>query len=145
MQTQKFVMRFIAVPEIWRLFTHDFVEKSRFNLKISEFKTLMHLHRVEGKPMGFYGHKVDVEKGSFTYLVDKLEKKGFVKRVFVEGDRRQKRLILTEEGHEVTKQIHQQFSAHFNKKLEQLSGKDQQKLYKALEMLDEVRSVMNEQ
>jgi hypothetical protein len=33
----------------------------------------------EGKPMSYYCERVDLQNGSFTYLADKLEKKGALK------------------------------------------------------------------
>ncbi len=93
-------------------------------LKKSEGRTLLQIKMNEGKPMKYYCEKMDMENGSFTYLADKLEEKGCIKRVTLKSDRRVKGLYLTEEGHRISAEVDQQFERHIESKLENLSKED---------------------
>ncbi|NLM51823.1 MAG: MarR family transcriptional regulator [Firmicutes bacterium] len=106
-----------------------------FRLNESEEKTLMFLHKNEGSPMTEYSKKVGLSKGSFTGVVDRLVKKGLVKRASVSEDRRVYALILTERGKEVARDIDRQFKAHIAQKVMHLRETDLEALKDALEVI----------
>ena len=105
-------------------------------LKKTEFQTLMQIKMHEGKPMKYYCEKVDRENGSFTYLADKLEEKGCIRRVKHKADRRIKVLELTEEGHRITSQVEAQFKAYVEGRAEKLSEEDVKDLDDICEKLE---------
>ena len=82
-----------------------------------------------------YSKKVGLSKGSFTGVVDRLVKKGLVKRASVSEDRRVYALILTERGKEVARDIDRQFKAHIAQKVMHLRETDLEALKDALEVI----------
>lgn len=133
------VKKLKILPRLMKVLTGDFIPQSNYKLKKTESKTLMEMRCEEGKSMSYYCEKVDLENGSFTYLADKLEKKGLIKRVFVEGDRRKKVLMLTDEGHKVTEDTHNQFERHLATKLQVLEEEELDKLLNAIEILEGIK------
>ncbi|PSJ51693.1 MarR family winged helix-turn-helix transcriptional regulator [Kumtagia ephedrae] len=65
-------------------------------LTLSRARLLMHLAKQEGATQSELAEALEVEQPSMVSLIDALEKKGFVTRQSVEGDRRAKRIFLTE-------------------------------------------------
>ena len=61
--------------------------------------------------MKHYAHAAGIEYGSFTYLTDKLEKKGLIRRCAAQ-DKRCTTLCLTPEGTRGAKALRTQFDAH---------------------------------
>lgn len=109
-------------------------------LKPSEYRTLFHLSVNEGKPMNYYCEKVELEKGSFTYLADRLELYGYIKRVDNKDDRRRKILFLTDEGRRITDELEIQFKKHIAKKFDLFSKEEKKKLISAMEVLKEIKT-----
>jgi len=130
--------------EMMRILSEDFKPKVDIRLKKMEFKTLMEIKFSEGNSMGYYCEKVSLENGSFTYLADKLEKKGFIKRIYDEADRRKKVLILTEKGQAITDEVHRQFERHLMGKLDLLDAADKDTLIATITTLKEIKSKIKE-
>jgi MarR family 2-MHQ and catechol resistance regulon transcriptional repressor len=51
------------------------------------------------------GSKIDMTSGTMTYVIDKLEKKGYIKRVRCAEDRRRIYIELTDQGLDFWKEI----------------------------------------
>ena len=130
--------------EMMRILSEDFRPKVNIQLKKIEFKTLMEIKFAEGNSMSYYCEKVSLENGSFTYLADKLEQKGFIERIYDEADRRKKVLILTEKGKEVTDAAHRQFEQHLTDKLDLLDAADKDTLIATIATLKEIKSKIEE-
>lgn len=64
----------------------------------TEFGVLELLYHKGSQPIQQIGGKVLMSSGNITYVVDKLEKKGYVRRRACEEDRRQTFAEITEEG-----------------------------------------------
>ncbi|SNS93177.1 DNA-binding transcriptional regulator, MarR family [Anaerovirgula multivorans] len=109
--------------------------KPSVKLNISEERTLMYLLKDEGNPMTEYSKKVGLTKGSFTTVADRLETKGFIKRISVCEDRRKNALILTKEGKSIAKEIDAYFKQHISNKVAQLEEEDINNLKNALETM----------
>jgi MarR family 2-MHQ and catechol resistance regulon transcriptional repressor len=71
----------------------------------SEFTVLEVLYNKGKFPMQQIGNKILVTSGSVTYNIDKLEKKGLLKRVLCEEDRRVIYAEITEAGTELFDRI----------------------------------------
>lgn len=67
-------------------------------LNKTQIKTLFFLENHPGTPMSHISTKMNLEKGSFTSVVDALIEKGFVVRERDKQDRRKVLLSLTGEG-----------------------------------------------
>lgn len=70
----------------------------RYGLTRTEFGVLELLHHKGAQPIQQIGGKVLMSSGNITYVVDKLEKKGYVRRRACAEDRRQTFAEITEEG-----------------------------------------------
>jgi MarR family transcriptional regulator, 2-MHQ and catechol-resistance regulon repressor len=92
---------------------------ARFGLIPSEFAVLESLYHKGPIKLSEIGKHLLLTSGSVTYVVDKLEKQGLVKRVDCPEDRRAIFAHLTDEGRERIEQI---FPAHAECLRETLSG-----------------------
>ncbi|MDQ6436656.1 MarR family transcriptional regulator [Mesorhizobium sp. LHD-90] len=65
-------------------------------LTLARARLLMHLAKEEGATQSELAEALQVEQPSMVSLIDALEKKGFVVRRAVDGDRRAKGIFLTD-------------------------------------------------
>ncbi len=79
---------------------------------------------------------LDVKVPNITYILDNLEDKELVERKRSEHDRRIVLACLTKEGHELTDEIMQTKTGHFNDALSKLAGRDRRALQRGLQALD---------
>lgn len=68
------------------------------DLNLTEFSVLELLYHKGDQPIQIIGKKVLIASSSITYVVDKLEKRGFVKRLACPSDRRVTFASLTNDG-----------------------------------------------
>lgn len=80
------------------------------------------------KPLHFYARHVGLEKGSFTYLLEVLEEKGYLIRLEDEHDRRRKFLRLTDKGLEMTGRIKKSEEAYIERVLSEFSDSEKKTL-----------------
>jgi MarR family transcriptional regulator, 2-MHQ and catechol-resistance regulon repressor len=78
-------------------------------LNPTEFAVLELLYHKGDQPMQQIGGKILLASGSITYVVDKLEQKGFLRRIACPKDRRVTYAQITEAGKEFIQEI---FPAH---------------------------------
>jgi len=102
------------------------------DLRPREVHLLTLLDREPNKPLRFYARHVHLERGSFTYLIENLEMKGFVKRQTDELDRRHKTAILTAEGQQLVAKLSQEFNDYQDKLFQVFSEQDLADLDQAL-------------
>ncbi|WLR42181.1 MarR family transcriptional regulator [Bacillus carboniphilus] len=79
------------------------VRSSGFNM--TEFAVLELLYHKGDQPIQKIGEQILISSGTITYVVDKLEKKGLLKRISCEKDRRVTYASITEQGEQVMKEI----------------------------------------
>lgn len=79
---------------------HDRIsdEMSKKNLGITEFSVLEVLFYQGKQTIQQIGNRILISSGSMTYVIDKLEKKGIIKRNDCREDRRVIHITLTAEG-----------------------------------------------
>ncbi|WP_274307152.1 MarR family winged helix-turn-helix transcriptional regulator [Solibacillus daqui] len=82
------------------------------NLNLTEFAVLEFLYHKGEQPIQIIGKKVLIASSSITYVVDKLEQKGFVHRKSCANDRRVTYAELTDLGEQ---QIAEIFPTHEQK------------------------------
>ena len=75
----------------------------------TEFAVLELLYHKGQQPLQQIGGKILLASGSITYVVDKLEKKGFLERVACPNDRRVTYAAITKQGKEM---IESMFPSH---------------------------------
>lgn len=88
-----------AVQERMRL------ELTKNNLSITEFSVLEVLYHKGRQTINEIGNMVLISSGSMTYVIDKLEKKGLLKRVACPNDRRAIHVTLTDAGNEMLEKV----------------------------------------
>jgi DNA-binding MarR family transcriptional regulator len=81
-----------------------------------------------------------VEKAALTGLVDRAERRGFVSRSPVPGDRRALRVTLTSSGRRAASAFHADASAELNQLLSPLSPGDRDNFRTALAKIIATRS-----
>ncbi|WP_097159854.1 MarR family winged helix-turn-helix transcriptional regulator [Bacillus oleivorans] len=94
-----------------------FIQKEGLNP--TEFAVLELLYHKGDQPLQQIGEKILIASGSITYVVDKLEKKGLMRRIACPSDRRVTFGQITEEGNafmdkffpEHAKRLHELMSA----------------------------------
>lgn len=76
---------------------------------------------------------VNTDTGAMTRMLDRLEKKGFIKRERSETDRRVVKLKLTDKGNQVTKKLMPTVATVLNKALQGFT-REEYELFKSLTM-----------
>jgi MarR family 2-MHQ and catechol resistance regulon transcriptional repressor len=69
-----------------------------YGLSMETFQILEFLYNKGPHPIQKISDTFSIPSGSITYVVDKLEKKGFVERLPIPGDRRKTNVSLTGDG-----------------------------------------------
>jgi MarR family 2-MHQ and catechol resistance regulon transcriptional repressor len=69
-----------------------------YGLSVETFQILEFLYNKGPHPIQKISDTFSIPSGSITYVVDKLEKKGFVERLPIPGDRRKTNVTMTGEG-----------------------------------------------
>ncbi|GGG20325.1 MarR family transcriptional regulator [Lysinibacillus alkalisoli] len=77
--------------------SHSFFQANGVNP--TEFAVLELLYHKGRQPLQQIGSKILLASGSITYVVDKLEKRGYLNRVSCPNDRRVTYAEISEEGH----------------------------------------------
>ncbi|MBU5670765.1 MarR family winged helix-turn-helix transcriptional regulator [Paenibacillus brevis] len=103
-----------------------------FGLTRTEFGVLELLYHKGPQPIQQIGGKVLMSSGNITYVVDKLEKRGFVRRNASKEDRRLIYAEITEEG---TAFIQEAFPKHAEVIAEVMSGLSEEERRMAAELL----------
>ncbi|MEM1503721.1 MarR family transcriptional regulator [Domibacillus sp. 8LH] len=80
------------------IFDHVIKDIKGHGISIENFMILELLYNKGPHPVQKISETLSIPSGSITYVVDKLEKKGFVKRELNPNDRRASTVVLTEEG-----------------------------------------------
>ncbi|KGB02912.1 MarR family winged helix-turn-helix transcriptional regulator [Leclercia pneumoniae] len=78
---------------------------NELDLTYPQFVVLMALFEQDNIPLRDLSEKTLFDSGTLTPLVQKLEAKGFLKRVAVVGDERMKNVVLTEKADALKTQI----------------------------------------
>ncbi len=89
---------------------------SKYGLNATEFAVLELLYHKGRQPIQIIGKKILVASSSITYVIDKLEEKGFVMRQGCPNDRRVIYAAITEEGEAMMEKV---FPEH-ERKMEEL-------------------------
>ncbi|TCI69166.1 MULTISPECIES: MarR family winged helix-turn-helix transcriptional regulator [unclassified Exiguobacterium] len=96
-------------------------EVAEYGLNPTEFSVLELLYHKGDQPIQTIGKKVLLTSGSMTYIVDRLEAKGYLIRKACPSDRRVTYVALTEEGRTLMSRI---FPAHEQRMDELFDGLD---------------------
>jgi DNA-binding MarR family transcriptional regulator len=125
-------------PKFVHYIMGTFKPQLTMDIKKNEITTLFELSIHPNMPMKHYVETVDMESGSFTYLADRLQEKGLIKRVQSEDDKRQTVLSLTEAGVVLTEEMKTQFNAHISDLISVLDTEDLKILSDAVASLEKI-------
>ncbi len=87
------------------LAAHAAADVARHGLTIAEFGVLEALHHKGRMLLGEVQRSLLVSSGGVTYLVDRLEKRGLVRRDRCDEDRRARYAVLTDAGTALVREI----------------------------------------
>jgi DNA-binding MarR family transcriptional regulator len=100
--------------------------------------TVLYLIRTEGATLSAMARRLMVAPTVLTGIVDRLEKRGFVRRENDPLDRRKLRLCLSEEGHAVSLSVERALVAEVAAEMADLSPKEAAELGQGLILLERV-------
>ncbi|QUW21711.1 MarR family transcriptional regulator [Sporosarcina sp. Marseille-Q4063] len=109
---------------------HKLIEQ--YGLNPTEFGVLELLYHRGRQPIQKIGQKILLRSGSMTYVVDKLEKRGFLERVFCSEDKRVTYISITQSGVELIESI---FPEHAKNIEALMSGLDAEEQNTAIDLL----------
>ncbi|MDM5250491.1 MULTISPECIES: MarR family transcriptional regulator [unclassified Lysinibacillus] len=97
----------------------------QYDLNQTEFSVLEFLYHHGEQPIQMIGKRILIASSSITYVIDKLEQKGFVYRHACPNDRRVTYVLLTSEGKTLMEEI---FPKHEQKINDIFAVLDQQEM-----------------
>ncbi|WP_141431374.1 MarR family winged helix-turn-helix transcriptional regulator [Bacillus sp. 03113] len=95
-----------------------------YGLNPTEFAVLELLYHKGDQPLQQIGGKILLASGSITYVVDKLEQKGFLKRVACPKDRRVTYAQITDQGKSLMDEIFPDHEKHIQEVFSHLSEEE---------------------
>ena len=105
---------------------------ARHGLTLAEFAVMEALYHKGQLLLGEVQKKILVSSGGVTYLVDRLEQRGFVERRLCAEDRRARYAALTTEGHEFMSRIFPEHAACITEVASALTRAEQQQVTRLL-------------
>ncbi|MBJ6135535.1 MarR family transcriptional regulator [Ochrobactrum sp. Q0168] len=109
-------------------------------LTLARARTLLALIEQEGLYQKELAETLEIENATMVRLLDGLERQSFIERQTVEGDRRAKRVVMTEEGKVLAEQVEKLADAVREDLLEGVSDEE---LSIALNVLRKMSESMN--
>lgn len=104
-------------------------------LNPTEFAVMELLYHKGDQPLQQIGGKILLASGSITYVVDKLEQKGLLKRVACPNDRRVTYAQITEEGKQFIENIFPEHEQRINEIMSVLSDSEKDQVIDLLKKL----------
>ena len=107
----------------------------RYDINPEHFMILELLYNKGPHPVQKISETLSIPSGSITYVVDKLEKRGYVERRPSPTDRRASNVVLTEEGNALFDEIFPKHVETISKNLSFVSSEEKEQL---IEMLKKI-------
>ena len=104
----------------------------QYGVNQTEFGVLEFLYHKGEQPIQVLGKKILIASSSITYVVDKLEEKGFVCRRSCPNDRRVTYAVLTSEGQQLMERIFPAHEQKINEIFEVLTEQEMDTMVEAL-------------
>ncbi|MFY0779040.1 MarR family transcriptional regulator [Peribacillus simplex] len=117
------------------IFGHVVKDIERHGISSENFMILELLYNKGPHSIQKISEKLSIPSGSITYVVDKLEKKEFVKREPNPADRRASNVVLTNKGQSLFKEIFPQHVEVISKNLSFISNEEKIQLMDLLKRL----------
>lgn len=127
---------FIVLSRAYKVFNEKVnAEIQKSGLNPTEFAVLELLHHKGPQPLQHIGNKILLASGSITYVVDKLEQKGYLKRVTCPTDRRITHASITAEGTALIESIFPAHEAYIHDLMSVLDDEEMEQATSALRKL----------
>jgi MarR family transcriptional regulator, 2-MHQ and catechol-resistance regulon repressor len=127
---------FIVLSRAFRAINEEVNKVIQQNgLNPTEFAVLELLYHKGEQPLQQIGGKILLASGSITYVVDKLEQKGFLNRVGCPKDRRVTYAQITEEGKKLIEEIFPEHSRRIDDLMSVLKPEEKQTAIELLKKL----------
>ncbi|ARV58915.1 MarR family transcriptional regulator [Nostocales cyanobacterium HT-58-2] len=107
----------------------------QMGLTSSQFDIIATLGNTSGMTFNQLAEKTLTTKGELTGIIDRLEKKGLVRREVPPEDRRSFLAVLTPEGEQVFEQIYPSHVAYLKQRFEKLDLRELEQIRLSLERL----------
>jgi MarR family transcriptional regulator, 2-MHQ and catechol-resistance regulon repressor len=114
---------------------HSIRSSKSLGLHPTEFAVLELLLHNGPQPLNTIASRLLLVSGSVTYVADKLEKKGWIRRVPCSNDRRVTLVTLTDEGNRLMEDIFPGHAARIHNALSPLSREEKQALIRLLKKM----------
>ena len=108
------------------LAAHAAADVARHGLTIAEFGVLEALHHKGRMLLGEVQRSLLVSSGGVTYLIDRLEARGLVRRDRCDEDRRARYAVLTDAGSALVREIFPQHGDAMRRAIDGLSREEQE-------------------
>ncbi|NJP08417.1 MAG: MarR family transcriptional regulator [Leptolyngbyaceae cyanobacterium RU_5_1] len=118
-------------------YTYDEEHIRQLGLTVPQFDVICTLGNTPGMMMGQIAEKTLVTKGTLTGIVDRLEKKGLVRREVPPDNRRCFIVVLTVDGERVFEEVFPAHIAYMKERLSSLSHEEMQYIQRSLIRLRE--------
>lgn len=112
-------------------------EMSKNKLSITEFSVLEVLFYRGKQTIQQIGNRILISSGSMTYVIDKLEQKGILKRNDCREDRRVIHITLTDEGMEMMENIMPKYQDMVDSIFGDLTGEESELMIKYLKKVSD--------
>ncbi len=113
--------------------TNQFFQQHGLNP--TEFAVLELLFHKGRQPLQQIGNKILLASGSITYVIDKLEKRGYLSRVSCPSDRRVTYAEISEKGSSFMEELFPQHEQHLHELLNALSVEEKDTVIDLLKKL----------
>ena len=122
------------------LHKHKQSVKEICNIQHSEFPVLKLLSRSKEKPVTIseISEKIQISKPAVSQIINALEDKGFVNRVYTKTDRRVVYVEITEKGNEAIEQAVKKRNESVNELLKKLGEEDAETFLRLLEKISNI-------
>jgi MarR family transcriptional regulator, 2-MHQ and catechol-resistance regulon repressor len=123
--TKQSLKLFIVLSRAYKALNEEINKNIQENgLNPTEFAVLELLYHKGDQPLQQIGGKILLASGSITYVVDKLEQKGFLKRVACPKDRRVTYAQISETGRSLIDRIFPNHEARIHELMSALSPEE---------------------
>ena len=124
--TERALKLFIVLSRASKVILEEANKTSeKHGLNPTEFAVLELLHHTGRQPIQKIGQKILLRSGSMTYVVDKLEKRGLLKRVFCEKDKRVTYMSITTAGEKLMVSIFPEHADNIKSIMNSLTSEEQ--------------------
>jgi MarR family 2-MHQ and catechol resistance regulon transcriptional repressor len=113
--------------------TNHFIQKNGINP--TEFAVLELLYHKGKQPLQQIGNKILLASGSITYVVDKLEGRGYISRVSSDTDRRVTYAEITKDGNKFMDELFPRHEEHLVELMNALSEEEKEQVIELLKKL----------